>query len=62
VGKNRKQLVLLDVMEGRISFIPKGSYQIQILSTKIIGGSIELTARIITSGVPTEEYNETNPA
>lgn len=50
-GKNRKQLVLLDVLSGRIDFLPIGSYQIYITETRIKGGSIELTAKVVKSGL-----------
>lgn len=53
-AKNRKQLVILNVLDGRIPFLPKGSYQVYIMDTKIVGGSIELTARILSSSAETE--------
>uniref|UniRef100_A0A6M3KQV6 Uncharacterized protein n=1 Tax=viral metagenome TaxID=1070528 RepID=A0A6M3KQV6_9ZZZZ len=50
-AKSRKQMAILSIVEGRIPFIPLGRYQVYIYKTEIKGGSIELTARIISSSV-----------
>ena len=58
-GKSRKQVALLHILEGNIPFIPRGSYQVYVYKTEIKGGSVELTARVISSNpVSKEERDE----
>ena len=46
-AKNRKQLVYIEVLEGNINFLPKGTYQAYIDKSVIFNGSVVVTARIL---------------
>jgi len=54
-GKNRKQNVILSVVEGRIDFLPIGDYKIHIDASYVENGSITLKARVLQTLVSQKE-------
>jgi hypothetical protein len=46
-GKNRKQNVILSVVEGRIDFLPIGDYKIHIDASYVENGSITFKGRVL---------------
>lgn len=48
-GKNRKQSIEMDVKEGSIPLLPKGSYVVYIDSTGVRKGSIVFAGRVLST-------------
>jgi len=57
-GKNRKQVVVLQIREGRIPFLPVGFYLAYINDVKIKEGSIVFTGKITDSAIAEEEVKK----